>query len=171
MGLDNYFVVPNNDDANLEKYRTRRETELKLKSTNTPSELDYLDFKHHKAVYEGKRTINMVGGMFSGDGNDGSFRGKYYSELCDALLKDAPSVSRYFLYKNHFDFELIEAYSCMKKHHDLLLKDSKYWHEFKKESIAEGYYIGDYTIDDALDFLAMLEYFCSLDDICLIASH
>jgi hypothetical protein len=171
MGLDNYFVVPNHDDTNSAKYVDQVEKALEQKLNGLEPNANDFDFEHHNAYYDGKRPINLVGGMFSDNGNDGSFRGKVYSSLCDALLKDAISIRSGFLYSCHFDFEIVEAYSYMEEHHKMLLDNPEHWNKFKDECLEDGYHIGDISLEEALDFLAMFEYFSGVDNIFLIASY
>ena len=70
MGLDNYWVIPNPE------WSGNPESEIE-------GDYKYLDCKNPQWV--SNELPNICGGMFSGNGANGSFRGKVYATLIQEL--------------------------------------------------------------------------------------
>lgn len=160
MGLDNFWLVPKQTEENLAKFNKASESF----ESETPQNIDF-----ETAKYQGEHPIRLVGGFFSNDGN-GSFRGKYYSALCDALLREQD-----WLYNFHYKGEIEDAFSKMGTHLEKLLSldAQQHWEEFiksSKETVQDHYGLFDeYTMDEAIDFILMFEYYSKVENICLSA--
>lgn len=72
MGLDNYWVIPNPEWSG---------------DPNSEAEGDYKYLPCTNPQWVSNELPQLVGGMFSGDGADGSFRGKVYDEFIRAVTK------------------------------------------------------------------------------------
>jgi len=160
MGLDNYWLVPST--------LTEENMGLFLKASQSYDTLEPPSgVELESASYHGETPINLIGGMFSENG-DGSFRGKYYSPLCDALLK-----SKDWLYSFHYTNDITKAFEDMKPYFELFQSDDaqRHWQSFvakAKQATEDPYdFFYEYTIDDAIDFMRMFEYYSSVPNICI----
>ncbi len=162
MGLDNYWNIPKNNQENLDKFFEAID-DLDFYS-ETPSDVEF-----ESVNYLGEHPLNLVGGIFSNNG-DGSFRGKFYTPLCDALLQESD-----WLYYFHSSSDIIEAYEVMKPYLKAFQEDDgdSQWLDFihtRKDYTNDPYQLFDeYTIQDAIDFIKMFEYYSQVENICLIA--
>jgi hypothetical protein len=162
MGLDNYWLIPKNTQDNLEKFFN---VEDKFDSMK-PNDVEF-----EEASYQGEYPLNLVGGMFSGHG-EGSFRGKYYAPLCDALLEGED-----WLYDFHFPIDIEIAFQNMKPYLEKFqgVDAEKQWNEFVhhcKENLNifdQHNFLDDYTLQDAVEFMKMFEYYSAVENICLHA--
>jgi len=102
MGLDNFWLVPQDNEENLEKFYEAKEYPDYHWDSTSPKGVEF-----DTAEYHGEYPLNLIGGMLSSNGS-GSFRGKYYSPLCDAMLKDDG-----WLYSFRYAGEIREAYEKM----------------------------------------------------------
>ncbi len=161
MGLDNFWLTPKQTEENLAAFSKANETH---QTDESPENVDF-----ESVYYHGKHPINLVGGLFSSDGN-GSFRGKYYLPMCDALLKE-----RGWLYNFHFKFEIEEAYGQMNTYLETFqgADAQQHWQGFiktGKETVQDPYgFFDKYTLDEAIDFIRMFEYYSTVENICLSA--
>jgi len=164
MGLDNFWLVPQDNEENLEKFYEAKEYPDYHWDSTSPKGVEF-----DTAEYHGEYPLNLIGGMLSSNGS-GSFRGKYYSPLCDAMLKDDG-----WLYSFRYAGEIREAYEKMAVYLALFQGDDgqKQWEKFVEEaksSIDDPYgFFSDYTLDDAIGFIKMFEYYQTVEDICLSA--
>jgi len=158
MGLDNFWLIPKQTEENLAVFSNAPQTQ------ESPKNVEFENVEYH-----GKHPINVVGGLFTSNGN-GSFRGKYYSAFCDAMLNE-----RNWLYNFHFKSEIEDAYSQMSTYLDKFLSEDaeQHWEEFikaGKETVVDYYGCFDeYTMDEAIDFIHMFEYYSTVENICLSA--
>ncbi len=159
MGLDNFWITPKQTEENLAIFKKASESF----QTESPENVDF-----EAANYEGEHPISLVGGLFSNGVN--SFRGKYYSALCDALLKEQD-----WLYNFHCKSEIEDAFADMSLYLEKFLseKAQQHWEEFisyGKENVTDHYNLfSEYTMDEAIDFILMFEYYSTVDNICLSA--
>ena len=162
MGLDNFWLVPKTTEENLNKFNSEYE-----QTNYDGEEPDGVEFE--TAEYQGEHHINLVSGILSSNGN-GSFRGKYYSAMCDALTNESG-----WLYGFHYPGEIEDAFYSMKKHLDKFLspEGQQHWEEFvsKSRNTVVDHYgcFNDYTIDEAIQFIRMFEYYSTVENICICA--
>jgi hypothetical protein len=160
MGLDNFWLTPKQTEENLACFNKASESF----QTESPSGVEF-----ETAHYQGETEISLVGGLFSNNGN-GSFRGKYYSALCDALLKEQD-----WLYNFHYQGEIEDAFTKMSAYLEKFLSPDaqQHWEElvnYGRENVQDHYGLFDeYTMDEAIDFILMFEYYSSVENICLSA--
>jgi curved DNA-binding protein CbpA len=158
MGLDNFWLIPKQTEENLAVFSKAPQTQ------ESPENVDF-----ENVYYHGKHPISLVGGLFTSDGN-GSFRGKYYLSMCDAMLKENS-----WLYNFHFKSEIEDAYSQMSTYLDKFLSEDaeQHWEEFikaGKQTVVDHYgFFDEYTMDEAIDFIRMFEYYSTVENICLSA--
>lgn len=181
MGLDNYFTRPKATESNLARFRKAQSRMLNLCEDNgvlDHTEDDDLAIIQNAEIYlepldHGTSLVLVGGGMSSGE--NGSFRGKYYSTLCDALLYNITSD---WLYRNHFKHEIDEAYRLMASHHQKLLQNpQEYWDTFKKEYLVQAdrhsivSFVDEYTPQRAIDFCEFFSIYANMknDDVFLNA--
>lgn len=163
MGLDNYWLVPKDSEENLEKFEGSKDTITSSFWDGTAPQ----DVEFDTAEYCGEYPLNLVGGMLSSNGN-GSFRGKYYSPLCDALLGEDG-----WLYCFRYTDEIQDAYNQMQFHLALFQGADGQDHfqkfvEESKNSVEDGYgFFSEYTLEDAIGFIKMFEYYHTVENICL----
>ncbi len=178
MGLDNYWVKPKATPENLKKYNAQNEA-----MSNPLRELKefQFDFITEAVEYEGEKTFELFSGICSNGIT--SFRGKVYSQLCDALLLDAGDAvfHQNWLYYNHFSDEIKTAYSLMAKHQRLLVSEGLVYLDRLKQDFKAlvevdkrkyplvGYTLEDFTLEEILCFIEMFAYYSQLQDICLLA--
>lgn len=179
MGLDNYFTRPIQEKDNLVRFYKAQKEMLYLANEDN-SFLDHTEDEDLFIQNMGFRLepanprINLVlkGGGFS-SGENGTFRGKFYSTLCDALLSgyrddDTHGIVHDWLYRNHFKHEIDQAYKIIATHQQKLIQDSTYWETFKKDYLAKAdNYFGfaeDYTLQIVLDFCAFIGDYATMDD-------
>ena len=131
MGLDNYWVIPNPDWSG--EAEPKHEDDYK-----------YLPCKNPQWI--SNELPNVCGGMFSGNGSDGSFRGKVYADFLYAIT----GRSLYEEQDNESVLYMAEALAC--------------YVMFKGREIAEAKHLvherngGDFlswSIADAPDLLHM----------------
>ena len=162
MGLDNFWLVPTKTEENLNKFNTEYE-----QTKYDGEEPDGVEFE--TADYIGEHPINLVSGICSNNGN-GSFRGKYYSPMCDALISEDG-----WLYGFHYTGEIVDAYLSMKEHLDKFLSSDgqQHWEEFVskgKNNVIDHYgCFNDYTMNYAIEFIRMFEYYSTVENICISA--
>ena len=162
MGLDNFWLVPKQDEENMSKFQV-------ASSNASVFEHDPDDVEFDTAHYHGDEDLNIVGGIFSANGN-GSFRGKFYSPLCDAMLQEDS-----WLYSFHFTSEIEEAFSEMIPIYIKLRSPDaqKHWEEiisYGRDNVTDSHaFFDSYTIEDALNFIKMFEYYVTVENICLSA--
>ena len=160
MGLDNFWLVPTQTEENLANFNKASE----YPDDDLPDNVEF-----ETAHYQGENELNLVGGLFSNNGN-GSFRGKYYSALCDAMLDDDG-----WLYSFHYKGEIEDAYEQMKTYLEKFQSSDgeAFWQEFVKvgKTSTRDYYnfFDSYTIEEAIDFIKMFEYYSTVENICLSA--
>jgi hypothetical protein len=158
MGLDNFWLIPKQTEENLAVFSNAPQTK------ESPENVEFENVEYH-----GKHAINLVGGFFTSNGN-GSFRGKYYSALCDAMLNESD-----WLYNFHFKSEIEDAYEVMKDFLDKFQGEDahQHWEEFvskSRKTVVDHYGCFDeYTMDEAIDFIRMFEYYSTVENICLSA--
>ena len=90
--------------------------------------------------------------------------------MCDAMLKENS-----WLYNFHFKSEIEDAYSQMSTYLDKFLSEDaeQHWEEFikaGKQTVVDHYgFFDEYTMDEAIDFIRMFEYYSTVENICLSA--
>jgi hypothetical protein len=162
MGLDNYWLLPKQTEDNIIAFNKAYRHHQPEFDYDLPEGVEF-----ETAQFQGDIEIDLVGGIFSGNGN-GSFRGKYYSAMCDALLEEED-----WLYRFHYENEIVEAFEMMKPYLEKFLSPAaqKHWQEFVsygKDNILDDFHCFEaYTIEDAIGFIRMFEYYSTLENICL----
>lgn len=96
--------------------------------------------------------INLVGGMMSGNGQCGSFRGKYYSPLVDYILD-----GNRWLYQDRNLSEIKAAFTKMEPLLETITDDGSL-KEYLEDTSIEDY---GYSAEDVIGLVKMFQYYAT----------
>jgi len=151
MGLDNYWYKKVFENQDSEDYSYDHD-EYKLVSLKYEGE----DLSYNR-LEAGLRTF-------------GWFRGKFYSDLFDALVEDG----RFSLYsEDHLqqeDLQVIVSIMSWTKRHLLAEDGELWWASYAQEHLSESEFLDDYDYETVLSFIIMFEWYSEQENVVLSCS-